>query len=867
MLRKSRKQEDFAAEVESHIELEAQRLRTEGFSEANALAAARRKFGNVLQAEERFYFSRRIVLFDELRNDLRYAVRLLRHSPAFAATVVLTLALGIGATSAIFAVADAALIRPLPFPDANRLVLLYERWQGDLDSLAPADFLEFRRQSRSFSDLAAYRQDPFNLGGGSRPERVRGAIVTPNFFSVFSVPAASGRSLDARVDRPGETRKAVLSYSLWQRRYGASPSAIGDTVLVDGEPVTVVGVMPAGFTYPGNAEMWVAARFEVPEHPLRPGVDPSALRSSHYFDIIGRLKEAVATGQAQAEMEVIAQNLAKLHADEEGGNGPLLVSLRENLLGNTRPAILILLAAVVVLLLIACANVANIVLARGTARGREMAIRGSLGAGRPRLIRQLLVEGLVLSFIGAGTGLALARFGLRSLEALLPVDVVPAGLHVDFRLVLFASSVSVVATILFGLFPAVQAAGIDLSGALKQGGRTLTGSASANLSRKVLLVTQVALSAILLTGAALLIHSLGRLLATPEGFSPDHLLSFQLSLPQTHYGSPAARNRFAAQLLDGIGSLPGVRSAAITSRLPLNSGGSRRGIEIQGRRAAPGGDFSPYYVVVSPDYFRTLRIPVLEGRVFTEGDGAKPPGAVIVNKAMARHFWPNENPVGKMIKIGDASWIPIVGVVGDVSQQGLDRATLPAMYVPYGQDPWPTLAVVIRSAADPQNIASAAVAAVQTVDKDQPVYNVRTMEEVVASSTQVRRFRTSLLSLCAILALMLAAVGTYGVIAYTVTQRSNEIGIRLALGARPEGLRMRIVAEGLRLTGYGIVAGLLASLALTRLLSGILYGVAATDPVSFLASPLLLLIAAFLASYIPARRAMKMDPATVLRSQ
>jgi putative ABC transport system permease protein len=643
---------------------------------------------------------------------------------------------------------------------------------------------------------------------------------------------------------------------------------IGDTVLVDGEPVTIVGVMPAYFTYPGDAEMWVAARFAAPEHPLRPGMDPSSVRSSHYFDIIGRLKDTVTARQAQAEIEVICRRVAQLHKNAEMGDGPLLVSLRDDLVGNTRPAILMLLAAVAVLLLIACANVANIVLARGAARRPEMAIRGSLGAGRSRLVRQVMVEGFVLAVIGAGIGLVAARLVIRSVQVLLPADVVPAGgLHIDLRLIAFAIGMSILSTILFGLFPALQAAKIDLSSALKQGGRVLTSGSHLNITRKVLLVTQVALSAILLTGAALLIHSLSRVLATPEGFSPDHVLSLQLSLPPARYGSPGARQRFASLLLERVRSLPGIRSASITSRLPLNPGTSRRGIEIQGRPHVEGGDLSPYYVVIGPDYFRTLRIPVLEGRVFTEGDGLKPPGAVIVNQSMARHFWPNEDPIGQMIKIGDTDWMPIVGVVGDVAQQGLDRVPIPAMYVPYAQDPWPALAVVIRTAAEPKNIASAAIAAVEEIDKDQPVYNVRTMDEIIASSTQARRFRTVLLSLLAIFALALAAIGTYGVMAYSVAQRRNEIGIRMALGAPPSGVRRWVMGEGLRLAGYGIAAGLIASLALSRFLSGILYGVKSTDPTSFLVPPFLLLAAAFLASYIPARRAVEVDPARILRSE
>ena len=858
---------DFAAEIESHIAIEAERLREEGLSAAEAALAARRKFGNVVEAQERFYERQRILWLADLEKDLRYALGVFRQSPMFAITVVVTLALGIGATAAIFAVADAALIKPLPFPEAQRLVNLYERWQGDLGLLAPADYLDYRRQAKSFGDLAAYREDPFNLGGQSRPERARGVVVTPNFFSVFGVRPKLGRTLDSLQDKPGDARQAVLSYSLWQRRYAGSAGIIGETVLVDGEPVIVCGVMPPDFTYPGNAELWMAARFQVPEHPLRPFTDPSASRESHYFEIVGRLRPDAGMRQAQAEMEVIAHRLTTQNQNEEAGDGPLLVSLRDGVVGNTRPAILVLLAAVTVFLLIACANVANIVLARGAARQREMAIRGALGAGRWRLMRQLAVESLLLALTGAAAGLSAASLALRSLEALLPADVLPAGgLYIDARIIAFTTGISVFSAILFGLFPVVQAGKIDLSDALKEGARSLTWGVSANFSRRILLVTQVALTAILLTGAALLIHSLERLLSAPEGFSADHVLSLQLSLPQAQYRSPAIRSRFVTHVLEKIGSLPGVRSAAITSRLPLEPGASRRGVEIKGRPLVPGGDISPYYLVISPDYFRTLQIAVLEGRAFTDRDAPDAPGAVVINQAMARHFWPNEDPVGKPIKVDRLNWSTIVGVVADVPQQGIDKATIPAMYVPYAQDPWPALALVVRTGMDPKQIAAAATTVIQEIDKEQPVYNVRTMQEVVASSVQARRFRTVLLSLFAVVALMLAAVGTYGVMAYSVAQRAHEIGIRLALGAQANQVRRLVIGEGLRLAGYGISAGLLASFGLTRFLSGILYGVKSSDPASFAASVLLLISVALLASGIPAQRAMRMDPANIFRS-
>jgi putative ABC transport system permease protein len=865
MFNKRRKPADFAAEIESHIAIEAERLRSEGLSASEARDAARQKFGNILHAKESFYESRRMMWLEDLQKDVRYAFRLLRHSPVFAFTVVLTLALAIGAAAAIFAVADAALLKPLPFPDARRLILLYERWQGDLDSLAPADFLDYQRQAQSFEELAAYRDDPFNLGGENRPERVWGAVVTPNFFSVFGVAAAAGRTLNREQDKPGEARTAVLSYSLWQRRYHASAQIIGQTIQVNGEPLTVVGVMPSFFTYPENTDIWASARYRVPEHPLRPLVDSSDSRSTHYFDIVGRLKPGVAIPQAQAEAEVIGRRLAKLDKDETG-DGLQIVSLRTAIVGNTRPAILILIAAVAVLFLIACANVANIVLARGAARQNEIAMRRSLGARPFRLIRQLMVESLLLSLAGAALGAAAAAFTLRSLETLLPADLVPSsGLHIDARVLAFAVAAAALSTILFGLFPALQAVNMDLNSALKTGSRTGLGGSLSDRSRRALLMTQVALAAMLLIGAGLLIRSLDRLLSAPQGFRSDHLLTMQLSLPPAQYASPADRNRFANEVLSKIRSLPGVSSTGIVSRLPLNPGTSHRGIEIKGRPAMP--DISPFYVVTSPDYFRTLGIPIRKGRTFTERDTANAPGVVVVNAAMARHFFPNQDPIGQSIKVDRLDWSTIVGVVGDVAQQALDKPPQPAVYVAYAQDPWPALGIVIRTGMDPAGIASAVIAAIHRIDKDEPVYGVRTMREVIASSVMPRRFRTILLSLFAAIALALAAIGTYGVMAYAVARRRHEIGIRLALGAQPRKVRALVIREGLQLAGYGIAVGIVISLALTRFLSRVLYGVKSTDALSFTAAVLALAGAALLASYLPARRAMKTDPADILRSE
>ena len=865
--RKNRKQADFSAEIESHIALEAERLREDGMNAKEAEAAARRKFGNVLGAEERFYDSGHVSWLEDSRKDTRHALRQIRHAPMFAITVVVTLALGIGATAAIFALTDVALIRPLPFRESQRLVTLYERWQGGLGSVAPADYLDYQRQAKCFDGLTAYREDPFNLGGEGRPERVRGAVVTPNFFSVLGADAEFGRVLNA-ADKPGGPRNAVISNSLWKRRYGGSPSVVGQVLIVDGESVTVAGIMPPWFTYPGNAEMWMAARYRVPEHPLRPFMDLSASRGSHYFDVLGRLKNGVSVQRAQAEVDVIAHRLRDQYKDAEEGDGRVLVPLRDDIVGNTRPAILVLLTSVAVLFLIACANVANIVVARGASRRKELEIRASLGAGRWRLIRQLVTESLLLSLGGAVLGLAGASLALRSLETLIPADILPSGgLHVDFRLVAFATGIAMLSTLLIGLLPAMQCASFDLNNVLKEEGRTVAGGLHANRSRNILLVTQVALAAILLIGAGLLAHSMDRLLAAPQGFSPDHVLSLQLTLPPAQYKTPAERNAFTTQVLERIRSIAGVRSATVASRLPLNPGGSHRGIQIKGRVPPPEGYISPFYVSASPDYFRTLRVPLLAGREFNERDTADAPGVAILNSAMVRMYWPRQNPVGEYLKTDSSDWIQIVGVVADIPQQSLEKAAGPAIFVPYAQDPWPALAVAIRTSMDPKNAAASAVEAIHRVDKQEPVYNVRTMDEVVAKSVQARRFRTILLSLFAGIALALAAVGIYGVMAYAIGQRTHEIGIRLALGAEPGRIRTALVGEGVRLAALGLIIGVGASLWLTHFLRSILYGVKSSDPLTFLVTAGLLVVAALLASYIPANRAVKGDPANVLRAQ
>ncbi len=863
---------DFSAEIRAHIALEAERLQGEGLSESEAEAAARRAFGNPTAAQERFYESRRWLWWDQVTRDAHYALRMLRRSPAFTATAVLTLALGIGANTAIFSVIDAALLRPLPYPQPDRIAMLYGRGPaGDNETLSPATFLDFRRQNRAFAALAAFRQSPFNVTGQDRPERAQGAVVTPDFFAVLGVQAQLGRTLTADLDKPGAARTVVLSYGLWQRRYGGSPDALGRQIVLDGEPRTVVGVMPPYFQYPPESELWTAARFAVPEHVLRPDLDQSNIRDSHYFDTIGRLRPGVSVAQARTEADLIARRLKQQYGSDEEATGAALFTLHDDLIGAARPALMILLGAVALLLLIACANVANILLARGAARQKEIAVRAALGAGRARLVRQFLTESILLAGAGGGLGVALAYAGLHPLRALLPADMLAnAALKLDPRVLVFTLFVSLASGILFGLLPALHLSSGALDGMLKEGSRGSSGGLRAHRTRSALVATEVALAAVLLVGAGLLIRSFTRLLAVSGGFRAERVLSLRLSLPQARYPAAGDRARFVARALASIASLPGVGSAAVVSRLPLSLGSSTRSVDIKGRTSTQE-DGAPDYLVISPDYFRSMGIRLVVGRAFNERDDASAPPVVILNQAMARSYWPGRNPIGEFVTVGgcgqENEWCQVVGVVEDVRQHNLDQNPRPAIYVPYARDPWPFMAFVVRTGTDPAAATSAVESAIHSVDRDQPLYGIRTMDEVVSASRSPRRVRTLLLSLFAALALALASVGIYGVLAYLVAERTHEVGIRMALGAdRIDVLRL-IVGQGLKLALAGVVVGLLLAAGLSRLLSGVLYGVGTTDAPTFAAVAALLVTLAAAASYLPAWRAARVDPVTSLRSE
>ncbi len=802
--------------------------------------------------------------------DIRFGVRMLLKNPAFTAVAVLTLALGIGANTAIFSVIDAALLRPLPYPDADRIVVLYQLDQDKhTDTPAPADFLEFRQQSASFAHLAAYRGLPANLSGNGQPERVQAAMVTSDFFDALGAQALHGRTIEPDLDPAGGTSVVVLSYGLWQRRFGANPEIVGRAIEIDGESRIVVGVMPPGFAYPAATELWTSSRFAAPPHPLRLTEDPAAVRDSHYFDSFGRLKPGVTLAQASAEVDTVAKRIKQQYGNDEEFIGATLIPLRQDLVGETRPALLILLGAVALVLLIACVNVANILLARGASRQKEIALRVALGAGRVHLLGHFLAESILLALAGGGLGVLLALWALAPLRALVPADMVGgAPITLDSRVLLFTLFASLASGVLFGLIPGMRLLSTDLNGSLQEGGRGSGGGPRARRMRSALVVTEIAFAAVLLIGAGLLLRSFSQLLKVREGFNPDQVLSLQLALPQARYPKPIDRVSFVKSTLDHINALPGITLGSAISRLPLNPGNSSRSVEIEGRTPPPSGDIAVDYLVVTPDYFQTLGVPLLSGRAFTDRDDASAMPVAIVSDATARYYWPGQDPIGKHVRGAcgdDKTWCQVVGVVGDIKQHHLEQASKLALYVPYSQDPWAFFALVVRTKLEPASAASAVQRAIRSVDPDEPVYNVRSMREVEAASLSPQRLQIALIGLFAALALILACMGIYGVMAYSVAQRTSEMGVRMALGAQASNVLRLVLGEGLRLAVFGAAIGLAGSFFAARLLSGMLFGVTPGDPLTFLGVAVVLVVVALAACYLPAWRATRVDPLVALR--
>ena len=800
---------------------------------------------------------------ESLCQDLRYGLRGLAKNPGFTLVAVLTLALGIGANSAIFSVVNAVLLRPLPYREPERIVTAL---RGGWFPIAPANFLDWRAQQSAFEQIGAAQAWGPTLTGRERPEQVGALQVTSDLFSVLGVSPALGRTFLPGEDQPGAGKVVVLSHHLWQRRFGGDPALVGQTITLNGDGYTVVGVMPAGFQF---APFWVTNAELFAPLNLGPRAGDRAGQSLRVF---ARLKEGVTREQAQAEMNAISRRLEQQYPETNKNSDIRIDPLHEKVAGKVRPALLVLLGAVSFVLLIACANVANLLLARSAARRKEIAVRAALGAGRVRLIRQLLTESMLLGLAGGGLGLLLAGWGINLLVALSPANLPRVEtISLDLRVAGFTLAVALATGLIFGLAPALQASKLDLNEALKEGGRGSTEGLRRNRVRGALVVAEVALALVLLIGAGLMIRSFRRLQAVDAGFDPRRVLTLTVQTSGPKYATGAQRAAFFDQLLPRLAALPGVASASAINHLPLAGDTWTLGFAVEGRPApAPGERQGAVYRIVRPGYFRTMGMTVLNGRDFTDQDRAGAPGVAMINETFARSVWPNEDPIGKRIRVNDDGPNPreVIGVVKDAKQSEWTADARREVYLSHLQTPTPSyLTLVLRAAGEPLGLAAAVQREVWSIDQDLPVAKVASLEQVVADAVGQPRFNLLLLNLFAAVALALAAVGIYGVMAYSVAQRTHEIGIRLALGARAGDVLKLVVGQGLILTLIGLAIGLGAAFGLTRLMESLLYGVSATDPATFIAIPLLLAGVALFASYLPARRAMKVDPMTALRDQ
>jgi len=803
-----------------------------------------------------------------LLQDLRYAFRLLIKSPGFTAIAVLTLALGIGANTAIFSVVNAVLLRPLAFRDPSRLVIVAEKSPFPTISTSYQNFVDWRDQSRSFESMEATRGTGLSLTGAGEPELLLARMATAGLFPLLGVEAHIGRTFLPEEDRAGSAPAALLSYGLWQRRFGGSREIIGKPITLGSQPYTVVGMLPAGFQILQPADVFV---------PFKPWAAtlPDDRNWHPGIFAVARLKPGVSREQARAEMVGITKRLEQQYPDYNTGTSADVVGLQEQIVQNVRPALMLLLGAVGLVLLIACVNVANLLLARAASRGREVAIRTAMGAGRARVVRQLLTESVLLSLGGGLLGLFLAW---ASLGPLLKISagsvpqVIP--FELDRSVLVFTFLVSLITGLVFGIVPALRTAGLDLRGALNESSRGSTSGPGHHRLRGVLVASEMALAVLLLVGSGLLLRSFSRLQDVPPGFQVEHLLVADIPLSQTAYAKPEQRYQFFDRLVERAKALPGVRSAGAASFLPVSGGGSIIHFNITGHPPKTPHDYvAAGYRAVTPNYLETLGVPLLQGRLLTPADNEKAPAVVVINASMAKTNFASENPLGKRMQLGaapdkDVPTMEIVGVVGDV-RPGLGVDPQTEMYLPYCQAdlvlPVFQLSLVLRTAADPQLQASALRTALAEIDPNQPLVKVRTMEDNMAATVAQPRFRTWLIAIFAAVALVLAAIGVYGVMSYTVTQRTNEIGIRITLGAQPEDVFKIVVGQGLRVALAGVGVGIAVALAMTRVLQSFLYGVSAYDPPTFLGVAILLTTVAVAASFFPARRATLVDPMVALR--
>jgi putative ABC transport system permease protein len=801
---------------------------------------------------------------ESLIKDLRSAARMMVKQPLFTAVAVVALALGIGANTAIFTVVNAVLLRPLPYDDPDHLVWLWDT-QPQL-ATAPAslpDFIDWKDQNQSFEYLAAFQSGNMFTDEGNGAQDTRVGLVTPDLFSLFRVKPLLGRTFTEEETQPGRFRVAVLSQSMWQRRFGSDPNVLGQSLDLSGAAYTIIGVIPAGFGFPNEAQLW---------RPLP--IDPMRLdRGPHYLRVIGRLKPGVTLAESQAEMSAIGARLSEQYPEKIARHGIKLQLLSDVVVGDVRPALFVILGAVGFVLLIACANVANLLLARAGSRQREMAIRTALGAGRSRIIRQLLTESVSLAAAGGAAGLLVAVWGVDSLVSLAP-DALPRihEIGIDARVAAFTMLVSLLTGVVFGLAPALQLSKPDLSDGLKESGRTTAG-VQRNRLRSALIVSEIALSLVLLVGAGLMIKSFAKLNSVNPGFNPDKLLTMGVTLLRNKYPEDSNVAAFYSQLLERVATAPGVKSAGAISELPLSGSNTSDYFTIEGRPAVPKEE-QPLTEcrTVTPHYFESMEIPLLAGRDFADTDTKETPNVVVINQAFARRHFTAEDPIGHRIKLQGQFRDPplIVGVVGNVHDFGLDEEPTPEAYFAYQQNPlnetyYRSMTIVARTKTEPTALAGSLRAELLSLDKTLPVQALKPMTGYLRDSLSRRRFNMILLSVFAAVALLLAAVGIYGVISYAVAQRTHEIGIRVAIGAKAQDILRLVLGQAMLLTLLGVAVGVAAALALTRLMESLLFGVSATDTATFAVISVILTGVALGACCVPARRAMKVDPMVALR--
>ena len=860
-------------EVRIHLEMEAQENRERGMPPEEARYAALRRFGNVTQSQEQSHETWGWPWFETLLQDLRYGLRQLRHNPGSTAVVIATLALGIGANTAIFSMVNAVLLRPLPFANPHELVSVFESRPQDgiaFDGFSYPNFRECRKQESVFSEMAGYQAHDLTLTGKGQPTIVHTVVVTAEIFRLLEARPLAGRVFFSKDGLRGAAPVAVLSENLWRSRFGADPNMIGKPVTLDQRSFTIVGIMPAAFHFPLRSEtedVWIP----LVQDPLFSKWMPRT--GGHWLNVVARRRPGVSMAQAQAAMDTMALRLAREYPSDNAGWKVEIESLQQQIVGPVKPALLILLAAVGLVLLIACANIANLLLARATARTQEMAVRMAIGAGRSRILRQLLTESALLGLIGGIAGILLAFWGVESLKSLLPPGLpLVHAIRVDGGVLLFALALSLAASLVFGIAPAFAAARAGFQSGLEEGAPRSGESGARRRFRGLLVAAEFALAVVLLVGAGLLIRSFTAMMNVNPGFNPRRVVTAEIDLPQFQYSTPEQWNAFANESLRRIQAEPGMQDSALGIPLPIADGFVNLGFDIPGQPAlAPGATRSADYAAISPGYFHVMQIPLLRGRGFGREDSPSTAPVTVISQEFARRFFPNQDPIGRQLEFGfptnGKASRRIVGVVGNVRDVSLSQQPGPMMYVPFAQAPFWGEVVVVRSSLGTADVAASIRRVVHDIDKNLPITDIASLPDAIDSQASVAqpRFRTLLLGLFAALALVLAAVGIFGVMSYTVSCRTHEIGIRMALGATPSGVLRLLLVEATGLVFAGLVIGVPLALLLTRYLGGLLYGVEPSDPLTFIAVSLILIAVALLACFIPARRAAKVDPMVALR--